>query len=85
MVREKSPLAKPRHSALAGAFVVANLAGPVPSGQPPNPRDEPGTWCLRQCSGFGNFGLAVLKATQIKTTFEQSYGDGLSLLAASVP
>jgi hypothetical protein len=26
MVREKSPLAKPRHSALAGAFVVANLA-----------------------------------------------------------
>jgi hypothetical protein len=29
--------------------------------------------------------LRVLKATQIKRAFEQSYGSGLSWLAASVP
>jgi hypothetical protein len=33
---------KPRHSALGGAFVVANLAGSMPSGSPPNRQEKPG-------------------------------------------
>jgi hypothetical protein len=55
-VREKSPLAKPHHSALEARTSSPTLPTPRPSGLPPNPRDKPGAWCLRQCSRLGNFG-----------------------------
>ena len=40
MGHDKSPLAKPRHSALGGAYVVANLAGPVPLRSTPEPAGQ---------------------------------------------
>jgi hypothetical protein len=52
MVREKSPLAKPRHSALGGAYVVANLVGPCPSATPEPAGPNPAPGASRQCSRF---------------------------------